>query len=77
MPGEEYLTSVEASKHNLHGMVVWPKGSTLSTVVALKIKLTPLWARVAKWGIISLVKVFYKFSFTLLKDVMRVRSSPS
>ncbi|KAI5429335.1 hypothetical protein KIW84_034083 [Lathyrus oleraceus] len=72
-----YLGCVEVRKHNLYGTVVWPKGSTPLTIVALKNKVTPLWKGKAKWGIISLGKWFYEFSFTLLEDVKRVRSSPS
>lgn len=31
IPEEEYLLGVEACKHNLHGRVIWPKGSSLLT----------------------------------------------
>ncbi len=33
---EEYLEGIEECKHNLHGRIVWPKGVTPLTVLALK-----------------------------------------
>ncbi|PNX89051.1 hypothetical protein L195_g045168, partial [Trifolium pratense] len=52
---------------------VSPKGATLFIVVALKNKLSPLWNDLAKWGVISLGKGFYEFSFSSLEDVRRVK----
>ncbi|KAK2434847.1 hypothetical protein QL285_019959 [Trifolium repens] len=77
IPDEEYLVGLNVCKHNLHGRVVWPKGSTPLTVVALKNKLTPIWTDLAHWGITSLGKGFYEFSFSSLEDVRRVRSVAS
>lgn len=77
IPDEEYLAGVEACKHNLHGRIVWPKGSTPLTVVAVKNKLTPIWKDLSRWGITSLGKGFYEFSFSSLEDVRRVRSVAS
>jgi hypothetical protein len=77
IPDDEYLAGVEACKHNLHGRIVWPKGSTPLTVVALKNKLTPMWNDLSRWGITSLGKGFYEFSFSSLEDVRRVRSVAS
>jgi hypothetical protein len=34
IPEEEYLAGRDACKHNLHGHVVWSKGTTPLTVVA-------------------------------------------
>jgi hypothetical protein len=77
IPDEEYLAGVEACKHNLHGRIIWPKSSTPLTVVALKNKLTHIWKDLSRWGITSLGKGFYEFSFSYLEDVRRVRSVAS
>lgn len=77
IPKEEYLAGVEACKHNLHGQIVWPKGSTPLKVAALKNKLSPLWKDLNKQGIMSLGKGFYEFSFSTLEEVRRVRSVAS
>jgi len=37
-------------------------------------KLSTMWKDLDKWGITSLVKRFYEFSFSCLEDVKRVRS---
>ncbi|GAU43510.1 hypothetical protein TSUD_399030 [Trifolium subterraneum] len=63
---DEYMVGIDNCKHNLHGRVVWSKGSTPLTVVALKNKLSPLWKDLARWGITSLDKGFYEFSFSSL-----------
>ncbi|MCI13537.1 hypothetical protein A2U01_0034655, partial [Trifolium medium] len=47
------------------------------TVVALKKKLAPLWKGLDRWGITSIGKGFYEFSFSSLEDVKRVRSVAS
>jgi hypothetical protein len=77
IPDDEYLVGLNVCKHNLHGRVVWPKGTTPLTVVALKNKLTPIWKDLAPWGITSLGKGFYEISFSSLEDVRRVRSVAS
>jgi hypothetical protein len=77
IPEDEYMAGMDACKHNLHGRVVWPKGSTPLTVAALKNKLLPLWKDLSRWGITSLGKGFYEFCFSSLEDVKRVRSVAS
>jgi hypothetical protein len=77
IPEEEYSAGVDACKHNLHGRIIWPKGSTPLTVGALKNKLSPLWKDLSKWGVSSLGRGFYEFVFSTLEDVRRVRSSAS
>ncbi|KAK2357455.1 hypothetical protein QL285_094721 [Trifolium repens] len=72
-----YQAGLDACKHNLHGRIVWPKGSTLLSVVALKEKLSLIWKDFSKWGVISLGKGFFEFTFSTLEDVRRVRSIPS
>ncbi|KAI5389258.1 hypothetical protein KIW84_074786 [Lathyrus oleraceus] len=57
--------------------VIWPKGLTLLTVIALKNKLAPQWNNLDKWDITSLEKGFYEFSFSFHDEVKRVRESPS
>jgi hypothetical protein len=77
IPENYYQVGLEACKHNLHGRVLWPKGSTPLSVGALKDKLALIWKDLSRWGIISLGKGFYEFTFSSLEDVRRVRSSPS
>jgi hypothetical protein len=77
IPEDEYSAGMDACKHNLHGRIVWPKGTTPLTVVAVKNKLTPLWKDLARWGITSLGKGYYEFSFSSLEYVRRVRSVAS
>jgi hypothetical protein len=77
IPENYYLAGLEACKHNLHGRVLWPKGSTPLSVAALKDKLSLIWKDLSSWGIISLGRGFYEFTFSSLEDVRRVRSSPS
>ncbi|XP_058752917.1 uncharacterized protein LOC131626115 [Vicia villosa] len=74
IPEEEYKLGVEACKHHLHGRVVWSKGATPLTVVNLRNKLLELWPAIGKWGVTSLGKGFFEFSFSSLEDVQRVRS---
>jgi hypothetical protein len=73
IPEDEYLVGVEACKHNLHGRVFWPKGSPPLTVDTLKTKLSLLWKSIGKWGVISLGKGFFEFSFSTLEDMRSVR----
>jgi hypothetical protein len=77
IPEVDYMVGMEECKFNLHGRIIWPKGSTPLTVVALKNKLAPLWKDLSKWGIMSLGKGFYEFSFSTLEDVRRVHSIAS
>jgi hypothetical protein len=77
IPENYYLAGLEACKHNLHGRILWPKGSTPLSVGALKDQLSLIWKDLSRWGIISLGKGFYEFTFSSLEDVRRVRSAPS
>jgi hypothetical protein len=43
IPEEEYLVGLETCKYNLQAQIIWPKGSTPLTVVALRTKLSSLW----------------------------------
>jgi hypothetical protein len=74
MPEDEYLAGLSTCKLNLHGRIIWPKGSTPLKVGDVKAKLSPLWKTLGKWGLTSLGKGFYKFSFSSLEDVQSVRS---
>ncbi|XP_058783255.1 uncharacterized protein LOC131657925 [Vicia villosa] len=74
IPEDEYKLGVDACKHHLHGRVVWSKGAPPLTVVNLKNKLMQLWPSIGKWGVTSLGKGFFEFSFSSLEDVQRVRS---
>ncbi|MCI75682.1 F-box family protein, partial [Trifolium medium] len=51
IPEEAYLAGLEKCKHNLHGRIIWPKGATPLTVVAVKNKLAPLWKDLDRWGV--------------------------
>ncbi|WJX67904.1 hypothetical protein P8452_52331 [Trifolium repens] len=77
IPESIYEAGLEACKHNLHGRIFWPKGSTPLSVVALKMKLSQVWKDLSRWGVISLGKGFFEFTFSSLEDVKRVRSVPS
>jgi hypothetical protein len=77
IPEVAYQVGLDACKHNLHGRILWPKGSSPLSVVALKAKLSSVWKDFSKWGLISLGKGFYEFTFSTLEDVRRVRSVPS
>jgi hypothetical protein len=39
IPEDEYMVGMETCKHNLHGRVIWPKGSPPLKVDALRCKL--------------------------------------
>ena len=47
---EEYEVGLTTCKNNLHGGIIWPKGSTPLTVVALRNKLAPIWKGLNRWG---------------------------
>ncbi|GAU48100.1 hypothetical protein TSUD_133200 [Trifolium subterraneum] len=74
IPEDEYQQGVETCKHHLHGRAIWTKGSTPLTVAALKNRLSSLWKSIGRWGITSLGKGYYEFTFSSLEDVRRVRS---
>jgi len=74
IPDEEYDLGMEACKNNLHARIIWPKGSSPLTVVALKEKLKPVWKNLAPWGVTSIGKGFYEFVFSSVEDARRVRS---
>jgi hypothetical protein len=48
MPEEEYQAGLTTCKHNLHGRIIWPKGTTPLKVGDLKTKLCPLWKTLGK-----------------------------
>ncbi|GAU13228.1 hypothetical protein TSUD_245980 [Trifolium subterraneum] len=77
IPEEEYLAGMEACKHNLHGKIIWPKGATPLSLESLRAKLAVLWKAIGKWGVMSLGKGFYEFSFSTLEDLRSVRSISS
>jgi len=68
---------METCKHNLHARVIWPKGSTPLTALALRKTLSMMWKDLSLWEVMSLGKGFYEFSFSFLKDVKRVISIAS
>lgn len=71
---DEYQKGVEACKHNLHGRILWSKGTSPLTVQSLKKKLQRMWNSIGKWGLTSLGKGYYEFSFSCLEDVHQVRA---
>lgn len=77
IPEEEYTTGMDCCKFNLHGRVLWQKGSSPLSVVSLKAKLSLIWKGLARWGIQTLGKGYFEFTFTKLEDVRRVRSVAS
>lgn len=77
IPEDEYMDGLTACKHNLHGRIIWPKGTTPLTVVALRNKLAPLWKSLSRWGISSIGKGYYEMAFSSIEDMKRVRSTTS
>ncbi|KAI5441069.1 hypothetical protein KIW84_010507 [Lathyrus oleraceus] len=68
---EKYLVGINACKHNLHGHVICPKGSSLLTVATLRNKLTLLWNKLGRWGDYVAWEGFYELSFSFLEDAKR------
>jgi len=64
IPEEEYLVGIEECKHNLHGRVIWPKGSTPLTVASLRSKLAGVWKDLDRWGVSSIGRGYYEFVFS-------------
>lgn len=62
---------MEARKYNAR--ILWPKGSTHLTVVALRAKLQTILKNLGRSGIASLGKGFYEFTFTSIEDANSVR----
>ena len=77
IPEEEYVAGMESCKYNLHARVIWPKGSTPLTVLALRNKLSLIWKDLRRWGVSSIGKGYFEFIFSSLEDVKRVRSTSS
>jgi hypothetical protein len=65
---------MNACKHNLHARIIWLKGSTPLTIFALKMKVSTMWKDLDKWGVTSLEKRFYEFSFSCLEDESKINS---
>jgi hypothetical protein len=74
IPEDEYMVGIDACKHNLHGRIILPKGATPFIVESLKAKLAVLWKAIGKWGLMSLGKGYYEFTFSSLEDMRSVRS---
>jgi len=53
--------------------VIWPKGATPLKVSALKAKLSQFWKTLG-WGVTSIGRGYYEFSFSTLEDLQSVRS---
>ena len=77
IPEEEYLVGIEECKHNLHGRVIWPKGSTPLTDASLRSKLAGIWKDLGRWGVSSIGRGYYEFVFSSIEGLRRVRSSGS
>lgn len=74
IPDDEYDIGLDGCKYNLHARVIWTKGATPLTVMALKEKLKPAWKDLIPWGVTSIGKGCYEFVFTSIEDARRVRS---
>lgn len=74
IPEDEYLAGMDECKHALHGRIILPKGSSPLTVGSLRSKLQILWKSLNRWGVTSIGKGFYEFSFSNIEDLRRVRS---
>lgn len=77
IPEAEYDAGLNDCKHNLHGRVIWQKGSTPLTTVDLKKKLSLIWKNLSRWGIMTIGKGYFEFTFSNLEYVRRVRSVAS
>ncbi|XP_058746952.1 uncharacterized protein LOC131619931 [Vicia villosa] len=77
IPEDEYKAGLDECKNNLHGRVLWPKGSTPLTVAAMRKKLSSLWPNLKNWGVLSLGKGYYEFTFANTEDMRNVRASGS
>jgi len=74
---EEYEAGLAACKHNLHGRIVLPKGSSPINVDNLRVKLASIWKSIGRWGITSIGKGFFELYFSSIEDMRRVRSMGS
>jgi hypothetical protein len=74
IPEEEYEAGIAACKNTLHGRIIWPKGTTPLKIDALRSKLASLWKSIGKWGVTSLGKGYFEFSFSSLEDMQSVRT---
>ncbi|KEH26551.1 hypothetical protein MTR_6g464500 [Medicago truncatula] len=54
IPDEEYESGLEDHRNSLHARIMWRKGSTPLTVMALRAKLLSIWKNLVRWGITSL-----------------------
>jgi len=77
IPEEEYEVGLSTCRFNLHGRVIWPKGTTPLTAVALREKLLLVWKGLNRWGITSIGKGYYELAFSSIEDLKRVRSASS
>ncbi|KAK2388533.1 hypothetical protein QL285_062210 [Trifolium repens] len=74
IPESDYLAGIDACKYNLHGRIMLPKGSSPLSIDGLKSKLSVMWKSIGRWGLTSLGKGFYEFSFSSLEDMRSVRA---
>jgi len=74
IPDDEYEKGLDSCKNNLHARIIWQKGSSPLTCVALKEKLKPVWKNLGPWGVSFIGKGFYEFVFSSIEDARRVRS---
>lgn len=75
IPDDEVDAGINSCKFNLHARVIWPKGTTALTAVALRYKLSQIWKNLSKWVVTSIAKGYFEFSFSSLEDVKRVIST--
>lgn len=74
IPDEEYESGLEDHRNSLHARIMWRKGSTPLTVMALRAKLLSIWKNLVRWGITSLGNGFYKLCFSFVEDANSIRS---
>lgn len=66
------MASLEGCKTRLNGRLLLSKGDTPLKIDALRIKLQNLWKPAGKWGLVSLGKGYYEFSFSSIDDLRRI-----
>ncbi|XP_019430036.1 PREDICTED: uncharacterized protein LOC109337512 [Lupinus angustifolius] len=69
IPEEEYQAGLQRCKSHLHGRLILSKGDSPLRFTELRTKLQALWNMIGTWGMISLGRGYYEFSFASVDDM--------
>lgn len=72
IPEEEYRAGLESCKNHLHGRLIHSKGDAPININDLRPKLLELWKPLGLWGMVSLGKGFFEFSFSSSEELQSV-----